>query len=125
MTDTFTFTGLGSHQNTNNTDSLITVNTMTLTHPTIYISMLRVKKGFQTTVTGLTEEYVKEQNENLTIEDVVRTFKIKKGCQGYVKKNPETKEITIYFRGNHREEVKTYLQNILGIEEDQFKDQGI
>jgi len=126
MTDAFTFTGLGSHNTVSNDDnSSIKVNTINLSHPFILINIFKGKRKFQTTITGLSEDYIKQQNEDMTVKDLVKAFKIKKGCQGTIKKDEETNEMSITFGGKHREDVKEYLRSTLNVDEDQFKDQGV
>lgn len=139
MSDGFIFTGLSNDQpiitevedveSDNTNKQSINVEKELLNKPTILIDVAAAKKGSETIVTGLTEEYVTLQNPDTNLQKLVVTFKKKKGCIGTLKKNKvdgvEIDEIVLVFRGKHREDLSKFLMSELKLDPDQIKVKGL
>jgi translation initiation factor 1 (eIF-1/SUI1) len=100
-----------------------------LNKPSILIDITPAKKGFETIVSGLTEAYIKKQNPDTSMEDLVRKFKKQKGCIGTLKKNKidgvEQDDIAMIFRGKHREDLEKFLKLHIKLDADQIKIKGL
>lgn len=125
MTDGFTFAGLGSSTGSEQENKIINMK-LELSKPTILIDIYKAKRNYVTKVTGLTEAYLKSQNNQLTAKELIQGFKKKKGCQGTLKQNDENADqLIIIFGGKHREELTDYLQQVLDLDDDQIKSKGV
>jgi translation initiation factor 1 (eIF-1/SUI1) len=130
MSDEFVFAGFGlSNDQPADENQPINVEKELLSKPIILIDITSAKKGFETIVTGLTEQYIKTQNNDLCADELVRKFKKKKGCIGTLRKTEvdgvKTDEISLVFRGKHREDLEKFLKNCLALDDDQLKIKGL
>lgn len=150
MSDGFVFAGLGQTTEKTSTKNELSVDTLIdkcldnlqgnikttlnvekelLNKPIILIDITSAKKGFETIVSGLTDTYIKHQNPDTSMEDLVKKFKKQKGCIGTLKKNKidgvEQDDIIMVFRGKHRENLEKFLTFYLKLDPDQIKTKGL